>query len=296
MNALVTGASGFVGRQVCGVLVEEGASVSALPTRGVEPRIPALIAFLREAAPDLVFHLAGKMSGGPVSEFWQVNVLWAAVLLDALEAAGLRETPVLLVGTAAEYGMVRGEDLPVTEDHPCDPVGPYGTSKRAQTALALDAARSGRRIVVARPANVIGPGLSAAFALASFASQIAAIERGDRPPTLEVGNLDSARDFVDVRDVAPAVVRLARNPQSYGKIVNISSGRAVSIRSALDRLVARSRVPVEVRVDAARYKAADVSAFAASPARLRELVGPGRWRDLDDTLEDMLAHARAEGR
>lgn len=294
MKALLTGSSGFLGRHVLAALDRRGARVEAVQTRDVEPEIGALTARVRDFSPDFVLHMAGKMTGGPGSDFWRTNVMWGAVLLDALQDAGLPQVPVLFIGTAAEYGMLRADELPVREEHACAPVGPYGISKYSQTLMALEAARAGRRVVVAREANLLGPGLPTNFALANFAQQIARIERGEAPPVIEVGNLDSARDFVDARDVAPLLVDLAQNPRAHGQVVNISCGTAIPIRVALDRMVAQARVGVEVRVDPARLKGAEVSAFSADPARLYELAGPVAWRPLDESLGDMLEYARKE--
>ena len=125
-------------------------------------------------------------------------------LLDAARRAALRPA-VLVVGSAEEYGPVREAELPIRETAPLRPASPYAVSKVAQGALALlYGPAGGMRVVLTRTFHHTGPGRGEAFAESSFARQIAEIERGLRPPVIEVGNLDAVRDFTDVRDVVRA--------------------------------------------------------------------------------------------
>ena len=105
-------------------------------------------------------------------------------------------------------------------------------------------------VVIARGFNHIGPGQKEHFVVASLAAQLARIAAGG-PPQLFVGNLDAARDFLDVRDVVAAYVALARHGER-GEVYNVCSGSAVTIRDVLRELIAIARVPVEVREDPAR--------------------------------------------
>ena len=290
-RAFVTGATGFCGRALVQALKTDGTEVVTFATRDRVPSVETIRLALIDAQPDVVFHLAGVMSGASTFSFYSANVMWAAALFDALDAARL-ESRVLVVGSAAEYGPVDASALPVIESLPPAPVGLYGLSKLAQTSLAIDRARS-RRVVVARPSNILGPGMPSFFALSSFALQLAAVERGRQPPVLDVGNLDSGRDFIDVRDVVRLYRLLVDNPAAHGAVVNVCSGTAMTVRAALDALIRSFGVSVEVRVDPMRYRAGDVSVFTGSTARLAALAGPIELQPFSDTINTLVTHARA---
>src|SRR3954465_8481467 len=123
-------------------------------------------------------------------------------LLDALRALA-RPVRAVLAGSGGELGPVAADDLPVGEDYACRPAESYGLSKWLATTAGL-AARPPLEVVVARIFNPIGPGMPPGLAFGRFARRLA--EPGPDPLRLTVGNLDSRRDFIDVRDVARALI------------------------------------------------------------------------------------------
>src|SRR6185436_10278682 len=141
----------------------------------------------------------------------------------------------------------------MTEDEPLVPPNPYGLSKLAQELLALRSIPDGIDVRIARPFNHFGPRQDPQFAAPGFARRIADIERGRWAPEISVGNLDAQRDLTDVRDTVRAYQMILERGQP-GRPYNVCSGRAIVIRELLDRLIARARVPVEVKVDPARYR------------------------------------------
>src|SRR5262249_40422285 len=257
-----------------------GAEVHTLGPRRTSDRhhivdpldLDAVTAAVREAQPAQVFHLAGTSGPCAPSRYYSANTLYAAVLLEALDAARVA-CPVLLVGTSAEYGAVSASQLPITEDAPPRPYSHYGISKLAQTQMGLALAVQGRAIVVVRPFNIIGPGMPPHGAVQSFAHQVVEVIKGRRPPVIEVGNLDTTRDFVAVEDAVPAYIRLVRHEAAYGHIVNVCSGVETSMRAILTSLIAEAGRPIEVRVDRTRVKPVDVERHYGSTARLRALLG-----------------------
>jgi GDP-4-dehydro-6-deoxy-D-mannose reductase len=300
MIALVTGSTGFCGKRLVRALRAQHVTVVRVSQRAAGPDVErvdltdplAIGQVLERSRPDVAFHLHGVMSAPDVTTFVRENTLPAAALLDAAERLKLRDTTFLFTGTAAEYGNVGAGDLPVRESTRAAPVTPYGISKWAQTELALEAARRGRRIVVARPSNILGAGMPSYFALASFARQLAEIERGQRPPVLDTGNLESVRDFIDVDDVIHAYLALVRMPDAVGQVVNVSSGTGVRLSDALARLIQAFGVRVEIRRAASRLHAADLSSFYASREKLDALVGARSLLPLEESLRRLVEHAR----
>ncbi len=286
MRALVTGASGFAGRYLLDALRRDGAEVFGcggpndssgeffeLDLNDAQTLVVALETF----RPTVVFHLAAQTFvpeslRAPV-ETYEVNALGTARLADAVRTYSAGPPPRILFASSAEvYGAREAGDYPLHERVDLRPRSPYGASKAAAEAILLGESRSfGTDVVIARAFNHIGPRQSERFVVASLAAQLARIAAG-APPQLYVGNLETARDFLDVRDVVSAYIALAREGER-GEIYNVCSGRAVVIRDVLRELIAIARVPVEVREDPARLRSSEIPLSVGNPEKLRARTG-----------------------
>jgi len=297
----VTGISGFVGSSLARAALAAGEEVCGIhlggppPAPGVEAwevdlaDAGALEVAVARARPDAVLHLGGLSHVGGswerMADYFRVNVLGTENLLAAARAAGARR--VVFASSAEVYGAVPEDAVPIAESRPIAPASPYALTKAAAERLALAAGA-----VVVRSFNLVGPGQAPSFALPSFARQLAAIERGEAAPEVRVGNLSARRDFVHVAD-GVAAYRLLAERGRPGEVYNLATGRAVSIREALDRLIALAGVEAEVVVDPGRMRPVDVPVLAGDPAKLAEL-GWRPERDLDAALSELLDEARAE--
>jgi GDP-4-dehydro-6-deoxy-D-mannose reductase len=305
MRILVTGAAGFVGRYAVAELARAGHAVSALDL--AFPRNPAGAAQTLEAdlrapetlrravaatRPEACLHL-GALAYVPAGDtapegMFAVNVLGTMHLADALDARspGCR---LLAVSTAQVLGRRGGETL-LADDAPPRPDSVYAVSKAAMEAavwgraadLALDA-------LVARPNNHTGPGQSDRFVVPSLAAQILACRKTGRDAVLRVGNLDSIRDFLDVRDVVRAY-RLLLEKGRPGCAYNIASATRVSIRTILDTLCKLAGVSPAIEIDPARFRPTDASPLLDT-TRLRTDTGWTPEIPLEQTLRDMLEPA-----
>ena len=309
MRVLVTGAGGFVGGHLVAHLRSERPDVEihgvVLPqggiTWGTGAGMSVLEADLNDPAaaagvvaavlPERIVHLAGQSSphlswldpGGTL----RTNVMGIVHVLDAVRSRGLRPD-VLVVGSAEEYGPVRGEDLPLRETTPLRPASPYAVSKVAQSALAvLYGPAGGMRVVTTRTFHHTGPGRGEAFAESSFARQIAEIEAGRRAPVIRVGNLDAVRDFSDVRDVVRAYWLLLEKGEP-GAVYNVCTGHGRSIRELLDILLACSSARVDVQIDPERLRPSDTPAQVGDPSRLLAATGWTPRIPIEQTLGDLL--------
>jgi len=307
---LVTGAAGFVGSHLLDRLADEAPVVcwyrpgGHLPdgSRHVDGQPVdmrdgmAVRLAIEEATPSRVYHLAGAPHVGAswttVVPHLEANALGTHHLLDSVRRAGL--TCRVLVVTSAQIYEV-GDD-PVREDAPLRPQSPYGLTKLAQDQLALEAARhDGLDVVVARPFNHTGPGQSPAFAVPSFARQIARIEHGLAPPVIRVGNLDTRRDITDVRDVVAAYQQMMESSPS-GRAFNVCSGRAWRIGDLLEELLHLSRTRVRIEVDRERLRPGDASVIQGDASRIRAELGWTPRIPVEQTLRDTLEFWRAEVR
>jgi GDP-4-dehydro-6-deoxy-D-mannose reductase len=247
MTWLVTGGSGFLGRHVLSALAdasERGIRVVVLGRRhpGGWPKedfvradlddFAGLSRAISEIAPDVVIHTAGKTPPAPSSQLYLSNTRATAFLLDALRASG-RSCRVILAGSAAELGPVPVAGLPVGEDHLCRPTDAYGLSKWAASRLGL-AASPPLDVMVARIFNPVGPGLPVSQAFGRFASLLA--EPGPDPLMMKVGDLDARRDFVDVRDVADALLSLVEHGRPK-TLYHVGTGFSRSVGEGLRELI-----------------------------------------------------------
>jgi GDP-4-dehydro-6-deoxy-D-mannose reductase len=307
---LVTGAAGFAGGHLLDLLARAGMELVAWRRPGLTPprEIPgtrwenidlldrtAVQEGVRRVRPGAVYHCAGAAHVGRAWErtasTFAAHVLATNYLLDALREARL-EVRVLVPSSAMVY---RPAAERLTEQHPLVPSNPYGVSKLAQELLAARSVGEGLDIRIARSFNHVGPRQDPSFAASDFARQIAEIEAGRREPQICVGNLDARREVTDVRDTVRAYQLLLEHGTT-AEPYNVCSGEAFTIRDVLDRLVARARVPVHIRVDQSRFRPNDVPLLVGDPRRIRDDLGWSPVIPLDQTLDDVLDYWRKESR
>jgi GDP-4-dehydro-6-deoxy-D-mannose reductase len=293
MRIWVTGASGFVGRHFVSRLEGEDHEVFASDLELDVTLADEVAAALRRTRPSAILHLAAESSvtrslANPAGCF-RANFLGSRNLLMAL-ARHAPEARLLLVGSADQYGTRSPGAPPVRETDPLYPRSPYARSKAAAEGLGNLAFESGLDVVRVRPFNHTGPGQSDAFVASSFARQLAEIERGLREPILRVGNLQSIRDFLDVRDVIEAYLGLL-NPDVPADIYNIASGSSVRVGDVLQKLLDHTEVRPEIQPDPERMRPTDIQIGDGS--RLEAATGWVPQAPLSDTLLGVLNYWRA---
>lgn len=298
MNVAVTGARGFVGPHLVSHLEESGDEVESLDrqgTRAVDVTDPdAVRARLREARPEVVYHLAALSH---VGESWKSPATSLRVnaegTLNVLRACtDLSVARVVVVLSSEEYGRVTPADLPLTEDSPLRPVTPYGAAKAAADMLALQAfLGDGLSTIRVRPFGHTGPGQTDRFVVPALAQRIARAER-DEVDEIPVGSLDAVRDLTDVRDVVRAYRLLAERGEP-GEVYNVCSGTGVSVQEVADRLLAAAHRPIRLVTDPDLVRPVEVPRLVGSNDRLRAATGWTPEIPLGKTLADVLDAARA---
>jgi len=293
MHVLITGIAGFVGSRLTRYLLEQGDRVSGLYL-DAPPHFAGVEAYegnvadrasldraVRAANPDAIVNLAGLSHIGEswswehMPDYFWVNVVGTENVLAAAEGR-----PVVIASSGDVYGTVPEAEQPISEDRRIAPQTPYALTKAASERLAV-----AHGAVIVRSFNLIGPEQAPKFALPSWASQLAAIRRGEREAVLEVGDLSTRRDFVHVDDGA-AAYRLLAEKGTPGGVYNLASGKAVQMREVLERLQRISGVAAEVKEGVYPSRPYDIPCLAGDPSRLRALGWEPR-RTLDDALTDL---------
>jgi len=206
----------------------------------------------------------------------------------------LKLNPVIVIACSSEeYGLIFKNELPVKETNPLRPLSPYAVSKIAQEKLALQYHYSyGLKTVLTRFFNTEGPRRGQEFVTSNFAKQIAEIEKGKREPIIYVGNLETKRDFNDVRDMVRAYW-LASEKCKFGEPYNVCSGKARSIRSVLNLLLGLSKVKnIKVKQDPERLRPSDVPILQGDSSKFRKQTGWKPKIPFEKTMEDLLNYWR----
>ncbi|WP_433532422.1 NAD-dependent epimerase/dehydratase family protein [Micromonospora sp. CA-263727] len=293
-RVLLLGASGFLGRHIRATLAAHATVRSPGRTECdlIHIDLPALTALIARERPDVVVAAAGQIVGSGY-DFVRAHVVTTAKLLEAVADAA-PAARLIRIGSAAEYGAVP-HGLAVPEDHPGTPVGEYGLSHLAATRLAELAGVAGRvDTIVLRVFNPVGPGMPPGNVLCRVTALIRsamAAGHGD----VAVGLHDTYRDFVDVRDVAAAVLAAARGGDTTERVVNVGSGQAVATRDVVRLLAEVAGFTGGIRdgsftVDAGRSAA--VPWMCADIGRAGRTLG---WKPAYDLRESLGALWRADG-
>jgi len=243
---------------------------------------------IRQTLPTYLIHLAGSFGTDNSQEIYQTNVLSLTSLLEALRKHS-RQTILITAGSAAEYGLVDSHQLPIDEKTVCKPVTPYGLSKYLATQVALyyhDVHKICTMIV--RPFQLLGKGVTTKLAPGAFAEQLrTAMAANDK--VIKVGNLESSRDFLDVRDAVKGLWCLCQKP-APGEIFNLCSGKSTKISEMLNLMIRYCGVDVKIEVDPARLRAkADVPVVYGSFEKLKIYCGWQPEINLDDSIAEMFA-------
>lgn len=303
---LVTGLRGFVGRALTNGVGRraDAGQIALIPLVGPNGEAidirdaDAVTEAVARVQPTAVIHLAAiaspREAAADPAVAWQVNVMGTFNLAEAVLRHAPRATFVF-TGSAEAYGAsFTATAEPIVEDARFDPLSPYGATKAAADIMLGQMARQGLLGVRFRPFNQTGAGQAPAYVVASFARQIARIESGQQAPVITVGNLDAARDFLDVADTADAYLAGALQPgdDAIGAF-NLSTGRPVAIRALLDQLLALSSVEIRVQQDPALMRSSEVPVVSGNPGRAARTFG---WKPriaLATTLQTVLDDWRA---
>lgn len=305
MKALITGGAGFIGSNICKQLANEGHEVRVLDnlSSGFEGNLEGLPLQLivgdtrdaqsvREAVDgcDVVFHLAAsvgnKRSIDNPLEDTKTNVLGTLNVLQAARELGVRK--IVVSSSAGIYGELRS--IPIRENHPIEPVTPYGASKLYTEKMALAFAQVfGIEAIGLRYFNVYGP--NQRFDAYGNVIPIFAFRALGGEPIHIFGDGLQTRDFVHVGDVVDANIKAAMS-SGISDAFNIASGTQIRILDLANAINAFVDKPVPLIFDPPRP--GDVAHSLADVSAARAKIGYFPSTKFATGLADYMAWARRE--
>jgi GDP-4-dehydro-6-deoxy-D-mannose reductase len=307
MRVLITGITGMIGSHLADLYLRKGWEVAGISRATSSSRLSRGshrwkhysgdildVNFLERVwsdyKPKVIFHLAAQAYNGLSWEAedstYALNITGAR---NVFKVSREKSPDALIIPacSSAEYGIVSMDRSPIDEDNtPLHPITPYGVSKACMEMMAHQFCLNYKmRFIFPRLFIHVGPNHPPATALQAFAMQLAAIKLGKMEPIIKVGNLETSRDFVDVRDGVNALDILV-NKGEIGHIYNICSGKSWSIKECLALLIELSETKVEVVQDAALFRPSDERLLLGNPRKIREL-GWNQAIPFHQTLQDI---------
>lgn len=285
-TVLVTGAAGFAGQYMCQYIRAVRPDIKIV---GIDVRLssdPSCNDFsvldltdafrvrevMAQTRPAFVLHFAGTFGTGTVQDCYRMNVLSMVSILEVMREI-VPSSVFIGLGSAAEYGKVPTNSLPIVEDVPCSPVTPYGLSKYMATQVAVYYYRiHGLCTMIARPFQLIGKGITDRLAPGAFAGRLLQAQKsGDK--TIAVGNLESSRDFLDIHDAVRAIWCLCEKP-APGEIFNLCSGSSIKMSELLNLMIQVNHLDVHPVIDSSCLKGkTDVNVVYGSFQKIKDHCG-----------------------
>ena len=308
MKVLITGIDGFVAGYLSEYLLKNDYDVygTTIKESYKNARIKILKMNLldvenvnnviKNISPDMIFHLAGQSA---VGLSWQKPVLTIDVnvngTLNLLEAVRINNinSRILIIGSSDQYGIIKPENCPIKETQLQIPQTPYGISKKTQEEIGKLYVKAYKmNIIFVRAFNHIGARQSKNFVVPDFANKIVKIEKG-AVPVLKVGNLDTLRDFTNVRDIVRGYLMLLERGK-IGESYNIGSGNVIKIKDILKKLINLSSKEIKIEIDKEKFRPVDIPIVQCDNSKIKRDTGWSPEISIDETLKEVLEYWRGK--
>ena len=296
---LITGANGFVGQHLIKKLTQLNYQIFSLGRKNVANSHSIILDnfndytkifnIIDNIRPTMIFHLAGIVNNNSLNQSILINTLFPAILLEAVERIKNKvETKILLVGSAAEYGILKPNEINVKEDFIGDPSTYYGITKLSTTKLALNWILNNRHVIIVRPFSIIGPHLPSYMAIGNFIKQV----KQNKTKSLEVkmGDLSTSRDFIDVEDFVDIIIQLMANCKANGQIINICSGHPVQIKEIIYYIINNIPKDINVITDKSFKRSNDMPIHFGNNDKLLNLIKNKKLKSWKQSIDDIIKY------
>lgn len=310
MKTLITGITGMIGSHFANAVRKKGWPMIGLARNSAASRLAAepenhikridildreaLEEIFTEFKPELVIHMAAQAFNGiswKMEESTHFTNFQGTVNVLRCCRKFAPDSKVIIACSSAEYGDVKPEDCPLVENRLLRPITPYGITKVANENLGYQYFTNyGLKVYLPRLFIHVGTGHPPATAIQNFSRQLALIKKGRLSPIVKVGNLDSARDFIDVRDgVAGMMLMIEKGVP--GDPINICTGKAYKISQILEMLIEISGLKIEIVRDTSLLRPSDEPLLLGDNSKLLALGWKQNYtirQTLEDVFQDWL--------
>lgn len=231
-----------------------------------------------------IIHLGGLIGNHNLPSLIEANVLWTSKYLHLFSQL---KNPVtfLNIGSSAEYGNQTAHFL--SEELTPDPINNYGISKYLQASLVTSFISSKEvKIVSARTFNLIGPGMSKNLVIGKLLNEFMQVYRGEKE-NIEIGRLDSIRDFIDIRDAVQYYYQLLQIKEKL-KYINVASGTSNSISDILNLISDKLSINPKIEQYSNLKSMGDIDCQYSDISKLRQLFPQIRCRSIEESISDMI--------
>lgn len=307
----LTGAGGFVGQYVIEALYSDFEIIGLVhPTRDFKENLARYVdgnilntdlldTVIGEEKPEVILHLAAKAATWTIDpkEVFDVNFYGTLNLYQAVLKAQKKDESynprIIYVSSAEVYGKTTNPKN-ISENDPFYPANLYAVSKICADRLSYQYSQTHKlNIVILRPFNHIGPLQQKGFFVPDMASQIAQAEKDPTKSELSVGNLDSIRDILDVRDVVTAYKAVITTASiTRGEAYNICCGKGVTMKDLLEKLLSNSTKKLEIKADPERIRPSDIPITVGDNTKFKQEFNWEPKYSIDETLKETLDYWR----
>ncbi|NMC99887.1 MAG: NAD-dependent epimerase/dehydratase family protein, partial [Bacteroidales bacterium] len=235
--------------------------------------------------PDIIINATGTYSAKEALTFYNLNSNAVINIFESITKISEYNPSILLIGTAAEYGIVSIEDLPLKESLKSFPVTHYGISKFCATLNAISYYQKlGMKVYIARVFNALGPGLPSCLLVSTILDQLLK----NKSKEIKLGNINSKRDFIDIKDICDALEKILFKG-SPGKIYNVCTGKSHSVKDILD-IIKHNIGDFKITIDSKRFRSSDLDDVYGDYSRINTETGWLPEISLNESISKMIEH------
>ncbi len=311
-NVLVTGAGGFIGSHLVEALVNKGANVTAFvmynsygnweniddfPSK-FRSEIRVIAGDIRDSdsvrrvckGQDVIFHLGALIS---ITYSYEdprntvdTNVIGTLNVMTAARDFGIKK--IIHTSTSEVYGTAKY--VPIDENHSLQAQSPYAASKIGADKIAESFHLSyDLPVVTVRPFNTYGPRQSARAVIPTIISQALTKD------SIKIGSLDPKRDFTFVKDTADGFIKAAETDNITGEVINLGTGKHVSIGDLVNAVKRVMGKDFEVVTDSQRIRPAksEVMELLSDNRKAKRLINWEPKYDLDEGIKETIEYIKA---
>ena len=277
---LITGINGFVGRHITKELLTNkdikimgfDRNINSSFGENVSIRTVNLLdkenlkKAVSEFKPSTVIHLAAiaNVVYGNVGELYDINVHGSENLLDVLYDVCDNGTRVILTSTAGVYGN-SGVDFD-TEETPYNPANHYSFSKMVMEYISKNYTDK-LDIRIVRPFNMIGVGQNESFLIPKLVRAFAS-----KQPELQIGNMNTFRDFVDIEFAAKFFCKLALQPNVEPRVLNLCAGHGTTGNDILGMLQDITKYSPKISVNPEFVRKNEIMRLVGDPTKCNAFI------------------------